>query len=294
MSMNRRTFLATAGSSLVLGRHLNALARAKSIKSIGVQLYTVRDEMTKNVDNTLAQIAAIGFKEVEFAGYFNRSPQEIRDLLRRHDLAAPSAHVGYADLTDKWQGIVDGAHTIGHKFLVNAYLDDEVRKQPDIYKRAAAAFNRAGEISKKAGIQFAYHNHHFEFVPVDGKLPYEILLEECDAGLVKMEMDLCWISVAGQDPVAYFQKYPGRFPMVHVKGLKKFPPAPAPGAGPLPFDVVKPDITEVGTNDVIDWKRIFAQSNQAGIKHYFVEHDQPAAAFDSIKSSYEYLQKLQF
>ena len=150
-----------------------------------------------------------------------------------------------------------------------------------------------GAASKRAGIQFAYHNHNFEFAPSDdagGKLPYDILLESCDPALVKMEMDLCWISAAGKDPLEYFRRYPGRFPMVHVKGLRKIP---ASGAA-APIDSVLPDITDVGHEDAIDWKRIFAQSRAAGIQHYFVEHDQPTQPLESLKASHDYLKQLQF
>jgi sugar phosphate isomerase/epimerase len=103
---------------------------------------------------------------------------------------------------------------------VNPWIDESIRSQPGAWKRIAETFNRAGEASSKAGIQFAYHNHNFEFAPVNGKMPYDVLLEECDPALVKMELDLCWISAAGKDPVEYFKRYPGRFPMVHVKGRR--------------------------------------------------------------------------
>ena len=137
------------------------------------------------------------------------------------------------------------------------------------------------------------HNHHLEFVPAGGRLPYDILLEECDPGLVKMEMDLCWIIVGGQDPPTYFKRYPGRFPLVHAKDLKKIPVRGASDTGAIAFEKFIPLITDVGSG-VIDWKRIFAESEKAGIKHYFVEHDEPASPFDSIKASYRYLRGLRF
>ena len=145
----------------------------------------------------------------------------------------------------------------------------------------------------KAGIQFAYHNHHFEFVPVDGQMPYETLLTACDPALVKMEMDLCWATAAGQDPVAWFDKYPGRFPMVHVKGLKRIPPNAAQWKTAPAIETLLPDVTDVGAG-VIDWARIFGHAQTAGIQHYFVEHDQPAAPFDSLAASAKYLQALRF
>ena len=165
-----------------------------------------------------------------------------------------------------------------------------MRSQPGSWQRIAETYNRAGEACAKAGIQFAYHNHNFEFAPVDGKLPYDVLLESCDAALVKMELDLCWISAAGKDPVDYFKRYPGRFPLVHVKGLSKV----TPGGAAMPIDQLLPAIADVGTGDVIDWKRIFANASEAGIKHYFVEHDVSKAPYQTLAASYAYLQKLQF
>ena len=118
-----------------------------------------------------------------------------------------------------------------------------------------------------------------------------MLLESCDPKLVKMELDLCWITAAGKDPVDYFRRYPGRFPLVHVKGLRK---VPAASPTPVPIDKVLPDVTDVGHDDVVDWKRIFAQSTEAGIEHYFVEHDVPKDPFGSLKASYDYLAQLKF
>src|SRR6266576_470043 len=132
--------------------------------------------------------------------------------------------------------------------------------------------------AKAAGLQFAYHNHDFEFAPLEGKLPYDVLLAETDPKLVQLEVDLYWITKGGQDPLAYFARWPGRFPMVHVKD----------SAGPPDHRIV-----EVGAGK-IDFKKIFAQSDQAGIKHYFVEHDEPADAFASIRASCEYLKRLEF
>ncbi len=290
MTLDRRTFMAAMGSAVLAMRS----PRTASIPRLGVQLYTVRSLLEKDFDGTLAAVAAIGFTEVEFAGYFKQTPQQVRDSLKRHKLTAPSAHISYDNLTgDAWARVIDDARTIGHRYLVNAWVDESIRKQPDAWKRIAETYNRAGDISKRAGIQFAYHNHHFEFAPradAAGKLPYDILLESCDPALVKMEMDLCWITAAGKDPLEYFRRYPGRFPMVHVKGLRKIPE----GGAASPIDRVLPDITDVGHEDVVDWKRIFAEARTAGIEHYFVEHDQPKQPLESLKASRGYLTRLQF
>jgi sugar phosphate isomerase/epimerase len=291
--MNRRAFLGTSAATL-LGSDLSwALPADHKIKTVGVQLYTVRDAMKTDFDGTLAKVAQVGYKEVEFAGYFDRAPKDVAAVLKANRLTAPSCHVGYDIVEKKWSEQIEAAHTIGHEFIVCPWIDPAQRTEPDGFKRAADLFQKAGEQSHKAGIQFAYHNHTFEFQPSDalgGKLPYDVLLAT-DPKYVKMELDLCWISVAGKDPIAYFNKYPGRFPLVHVKDMKQLPKgAEGPTASP---DKEMPNMTEVG-GGVIDWKHIFANSGKAGIEHYFVEHDFPADPFASITKSYGYLSTLSF
>jgi sugar phosphate isomerase/epimerase len=288
--VNRRTFFKGMISATLLTRHFGWAVNSRRINQIGLSLFTVRKEMERDLEGTLAKVAAIGYREVEFAGYFNRSPQEVRSALDRCGLVALSTHVDYESLAvENWARVLEASKIVGTTYIVNPWIDDDIRKQPDGWHRAAETFNRAGEASRKAHIQFAYHNHFFEFQPVNGKLPYDILLQECDPDLVKMEMDLCWIIVGGGDPLTYFNRYPGRFPMVHVKDMKKIPSDKTN----LTFDTLTPDMTEVGSG-IIDWKRIFAHSEKAGIKHYIVEDDEPKSAFENIKTSYEYLNSLRF
>jgi sugar phosphate isomerase/epimerase len=287
MTMDRRTFMGTMAAGWLALRNVGAA----SIQRLGVQLYTVRDDLGRDFEGTLAKIAGLGFKEVEFAGYFNRTPQQVRDVLAKSGLTSPSAHVDYASLTKDWDKVLNTAKTIGHQYVIVAWLDESLRKEPDIWKKTAERFNRAGAAAKAAGLEFAYHNHNFEFAPADGKLPYDMLLETCDPKLVKMEMDLCWITAAGKDPLDYFRRYPGRFPLVHVKGLSKKPDLTN---GMAPIDTVLPTITDVGTNDIVDWPRIFAHAKEAGIEHYFIEHDVPKAPFESLKRSYDYVSGLKF
>jgi len=291
--MNRRTFI---GSSVAatLAAKFSAAAPLKSVSPIGVQLYTVRDAMKSDFEGTIAKVASIGYKEVEFAGYFDHSPKDIRAILDKNGLSAPSCHVPYSTVEMMWPQALDAAHTIGHKLIVNPWIEPEQRNSPDGWQRAAELFNKAGEAAKKAGIQFAYHNHTFEFQPaksLDGKFPYDYLLKQCDKNLVKMELDLCWISVAGKDPIKYFNENPGRFPAVHVKDIKQLPsPEDAPTANP---DRNMGFLTEVGSG-IIPWKDIFANAGKAGIQHYFVEHDNPSDGFASIKKSYDFLHGLKY
>jgi sugar phosphate isomerase/epimerase len=300
--MNRRTFLETATTvtAATLLTRMGWAATEHKAQKIGVQLYSVRDAIAKDFDGSLAKVAAAGYKEVELAGfsfdnnevrYFGKTPQELRAALDHHGLVAPSTHVNYQYLSpETFSKVLAASKVLGQQYIVNPWVEEEVRKQPDGWKRVGETFNRVGEECKKAGFQFAYHNHWFEFLPVDGVLPYDLLLKQTDPKLVKMELDLCWITAAGADPLKYFDLYPGRFPLVHVKDLKKIPSISTGGSQNFGDTV---DLTEVGSG-IIDWKRIFAQSEKAGIKIYIVEHDHPTAPFESIKTSYEYLSKLRW
>lgn len=270
--MDRRTFMATLGAALVM----RAPSRTR-LDRIGLQLYTVRDRMAADVEGTLAAVAAVGYTEVEFAGYFGKSPAEIRAMLGRHGLTSPAAHFG-SIAPDAWRASLDAAKTIGHQYVVVPWIPAEARQTLDGYKRVGDDFNRVAAQAQSAGLQFAYHHHDFEFAPMEGRIPLDVLLEHTDPKLVRLEMDLYWITKGGQDPLKYFQRWPGRIPLMHVKDSLGAP---------------EHRMTEVGAG-TIDFKRIFARRAQAGIRHYFVEHDQPANPLASINASYDYLKRLEF
>ena len=274
--MDRRTFLGTVTAATILGSRLGWAADDHKIAKVGVQLYTVRTLMKTDFDGTLAKVAEIGYKEVEFAGYFDRKPKDVRATLDKLGIASPSSHIPYEQFQNKWPEALDTAHVMGQEYLVCPAVEDNLRKTLDSWKQVAATLNKAGEAAKKAGVQVAYHNHWWEFEPIDGKRPYDLLLAETDPNLVKMEMDLFWITKAGGDPQAYFAKYPGRFPLVHVKGRAK-----------------DGSMTDVRADNSIDWKKLFADPN-GGIKHYFVEFDEPKNPLESIRTSYQYLSQLTF
>jgi sugar phosphate isomerase/epimerase len=297
--MNRRTFIGTslAATIATAARHSWAADSAHKLDRIGLQLYTVREAMKTDVPGTIAKVAATGYKEVEFAGYFDHSPKDIRGMLDKNGLVSPSCHVSYAEVENKWPETLEAAQVVGHSYVICPWIDVSQRTAPDGWQKAAALFNKAGEAAKKAGIQFGYHNHSFEFETypsLNGKLAYDFLLAELDPKNVIMEMDLCWINVAGKDPLAYFEKYPGRFPLVHVKDYVNDPNSTSSFSGATgPSVNFKGHLADVGQGS-IDWKRIFAQSGKGGIKHYFVENDDPKSAFDDIKISYNYLHELHF
>jgi len=297
--MDRRAFLGSVTAATLLSNRLSFAADHR-ISKIGLQLYTVRGTMESDLEGTIAKVASIGYKETELAGfeqaadgtvtYYKHSPKDLKAILDKHGLVSPSTHVPLSSMSpEKFGKAIDSSKVLGHSYIMCPYVEEADRKKPDIWKTIAATLNRAGEESKKAGIQLGYHNHWFEFLPTaDGKLPYDYLLAECDANLVKFEMDLCWITLAKKDPIAYFNKYPGRFPCVHVKDIKTMPNFNGDGD----YGDTS-ELAPVGSG-IIDWKNLFAHAEKAGIKHYFVEHDKPKDAFESIAGGYAYLSKLTF
>lgn len=244
---------------------------------IGVQLYTVRELMRRDPVSTLETLAEIGYREVEFAGYLGRPAAELRAVLDRVGLTAPSAHVPVAQLAGtEWRRTLEDAATLGHRFVTVPWLPAEDRRSADAWKRTAERFGRAAAEARAAGVRFAYHNHDFEFAPVDGIIPFDLLLAETDPALVDFQVDLYWMVRAGHDPLAYLNAHPGRFPMVHVKD----------SAGPPDHRMV-----DVGSG-AIDFTRILAAFARAGTTHFFVEHDRPADPLASVRASHAYLSTL--
>lgn len=283
--MNRRTLLRALayglGGAVLLNKPsvTGETAGRKKLSKIGLQLYTVRRELERNFDETLKQVAASGIEEVEFAGYFGQQPARIKELLKNLRLAAPSAHISTETLRSGLAKALEDARIIGHKYLVLGHLPESERKSLDDYKKLVELINKAGEECRRADLQFAYHNHDFEFKKIEDKIPYDLILAETDARKVKMELDLYWISKAGFDPLAYFEKHPGRFPLVHVKDMDATP---------------KKFFTEVGRGTV-DFKKIFSKARAAGVRHYFIEQDEtPAAPLESVQTSLKYLKELRF
>jgi len=280
----RRDFLATIGATALGLAGVNAASACatiparRKIDKVGLQLYTVRDLMQADMPGTLAKVAAAGYKEVEFAGYFGRTPAQIRDLLQQNGLTSPSSHLPI-DVFEKTPSVLADAKAIGNEWATLPWIGEERRgKTADDWKRMADLFSTFAAQAKSAGLRFAYHNHNFELAPVGGTRPLDILLSNTDPSLVDFEMDLYWVVFGGGDPLDFFNRYPGRFPMVHVKD----------SAGPPDNKMV-----DVGSG-VIDFRTIFANGGKAGIKHYFVEHDQPADPIATITNSARYLNNLTF
>jgi sugar phosphate isomerase/epimerase len=289
--ISRRSFL-KASSLAAAGSLVRFPAFAYDKKHIGLQLYTVRDAMKEDPAGTLAKIAAIGYNSVEGATYtksqsfYGMKPAEFAEQLKRNGLIMPSAHYSLGEKMEEgkpvkgtmlyeWEKAVDDAASAGITYMVLAHLDEKTeRGDATHYRGVASQLNMAAETCKKAGLQMCYHNHDFEFKQVDGELPYDILLNSTDENLVKMELDLYWVSKIGVNPADLFKKYPGRFPLWHVKDMDNTP---------------EKNFTEVG-NGTIDFKKIFTYADKAGLKYFYVEQDKtPGSPFDSISKSIAYV-----
>lgn len=280
-----KNFTALSAGSLLLN---NASANwFKPSKKVGIQLYTLRNEMGKAPLDTLKEVAALGFQEVENFGYngkfFGMDAKTYRATLADMGMSAVSGHYMYGGamkspgtILNGWEQAVADAKELGQKYMVLAFLLPNERKSLDDYKKIAAEINKAGEICKKAGIQFCYHNHDFEFQAIENTLPFDILMDETSKDLVKAEMDLYWIQKAGYNPVELFSKYQGRVVLWHVKDMDK---------------TEKKFFTEVG-NGVIDFASIFKNAKKSGMEHFFVEQDVcPGKPIDSVTQSIAYIKK---
>lgn len=286
MSTTRRQFLQQ--SALLSAAFLiNKEDIFKKNKRIGLQLYTMRNELSKDPRDVLQKVAALGYKEVETFGYnqgkwFGMNAMELNATLKQNGLSTPSGHTFPGGMflkdgwEDRWKKAVEDSVSVGQEFIVIPWLEEPFRKPVDNYKKIAEGLNKASVVAKNAGLQLAYHNHDFEFQTQEGQTGFDILMKETDASSVKLELDLYWVVKAGRNPLDLIDAHPGRFAMWHIKDMdntdKKF-------------------FTEVG-NGTIDFKAIFAKAKKSGMKHFFVEQDIcPGSPFDSIAKSIDYMKK---
>jgi sugar phosphate isomerase/epimerase len=279
VTMNRRNVLRTAGYSALALSALPGLllaAGGRRVERIGVQLYTVRDLLAADPPGTLDAVAGMGYVEVETAGHAGLTPQEFAAALRNAGLVAPSAHLPLTDVESAPERLLEAAAVVGHRYLVVPWLAPELRETTDSYARVADVLNGFGATCAEHGIQLAYHNHDFEFAPIDGVAPFDLLLERCDAKLVKFEMDLFWAVKAGVDSAAYFRAWPGRFPLCHVKDMTAGGEMVAVGDGR------------------IDFAALFDAGAAGGLEHYFVEHDNPQEPLASIRRSFAAVEAIRF
>ncbi len=298
---SRRDFLrfSAAGAIGAIALSNNALKASEAIShlpagvdpksfGIGLQLYTIRDAMAKDVPGSLKKVSDCGYKYVELAGYsngkfYNYEPADFKKLVNDLGMEILSSHtqVEAQGITlDNAKKMAEDHAKLGTKYCLQPWVVEEARTTIASYQKMAADWNKVGKIMKEHGIQFGYHNHNFEFGKVEGKIPYfDVFMKELDKDLITMEIDLFWTTKSGNDPVEIFKKYPGRFQLFHMKDM---------------YTKQDPFYTTVGVTDfapvgegLIDFKRILAARKIAGNKYLIVEQDssKDGLQFDHIKTS---------
>ena len=245
-----------------------SLLSAKSLNGVGIQLYSLRDQLPKDPKGVIARIAKAGYKEVETFGYsakdgfWGLNAKEFSAVLKANGLKTPSGHYGMDEFfgtgkTDAFNSYIDAAHATGQTYIVVPSLNHDFIKTAADFNSIADKLNKAAAVCKKHGLKLGYHNHNFEWEKVEGTTFYDTILAKTDPTLVSMEMDIYWVVRAGHDPIAIFKKHPGRFALVHIKDMDK----------------TNHELnTEIGSGTV-DFKAILAKAKLAGIKHYMVEQE---------------------
>ena len=276
----RRQFIKNTGALAIGSTFLQSFAAPyKKVKNVGIQLYTFRKEMLADATGTLKQLSALGIKQIESARsakghYYGLKPKEIRQVCSDLGMTLRSGHV---HLDAQWEQTLNDAAEAGQEYLICSTMPTNGQSISN-YKSVAAAFNKAGEDCKKHNIKFGYHNHEYEFEQENGEIFYDVLLNNTAADLVHMELDLGWVVASGQSPVDYFNRFPGRFPLWHLKDM----------------DLTKKESTEFGRGGV-DIKLMMQNANQSGLKYFFVEQEEYASTpLESMKHNMEYLRKLRY
>lgn len=280
----RREFIKNTSVLAAAALVLPSFSFAKS--PVGLQLYSLRDVIGKDIKGIIEKVSAIGYKEVETYGYnakdgfFGIDAKSFLKLLNDNGIKSPSGHFGMENYiagkgSDDLKSYIEAANILGSKYVTVPWLQANVRKNADDYKKITDKLNEAGQLCKASGLKLAYHNHDFEFKKFDNTSGLEIMLNGTDKNLVDFELDLYWVVRSGNDPISLFKKYPKRFTMWHVKDMDK---------------TNKDWNTEVGQGS-IDFKSIFAQAKLSGAKHFFVEHETnyKPNQLGSIKTSFEYV-----
>lgn len=249
----------------------------KKVGNPGVQLYTFRTEMATDARGTLRKIAELGIKQIETARsnkghYYGLTPKEMKQACKELGMTLRSGHV---HIDDKWKKTMDEAAESGQEYIICSTMPTN-GQTADNYKKVAETFNKAGEDCKKLNLKFGYHNHEYEFESDKGEVLYDVLLNNTDAGLVHMELDLGWVIVAGKDPLDYFRNYKGRFPLWHLKDM----------------DMVKKQSTEFGKGG-LDIVNMLKHGKESGMKYFFIEQEEyTSTPFESMKENMDYLAKL--
>ena len=316
--MDRRQFLATAAVAAAAGSAgFDRVLRHRALSNVGVQLFSLPRVMEKDFRAGIAMLAGMGYKEAELygpfpfsapeaiagwnavtpqlgfsgSGFFGLTPQQVRATLDQHGMTAPSVHTDWATLQTGMGRLADAAQVVGYTYVGLPSIPDALRTNLDGYKRMADAFNTVGAEAKRLGLKFAYHNHGYGLVPMEGQVPLELLLKNTDPSLVFFEMDIYWTVSGGADPVALLKNNPGRYHLMHVKDMKEKKRFSGDGGNSNQWIEMFPYMTTAG-DGVMPLPAIISAARASGMTHFFVEQDLVANPEVALKRSFDYVSKL--
>lgn len=318
---SKRDFLknsaALAVGSLILQRLpiASVFPGSQQIDRIGVQLFSIPKILEKDFAGTMKMLSKIGYKEIEFygpypfsakedierwkavtpslgfsgSGYFGLTVQQVKKILDDNGLASPSMHTGLFTLENRMAEMAEAAQVLGTKYII--LPSAQTQSTLDGYKLQADQFNKIGASAAKHGLRFAYHNHGNGLKEMDGRVPMELILEQTDPKLVYMQMDIYWTTAGGIDPVAYLDKYPGRFRLMHIKDMSKKVQFSGDGGDSKQWIELFPYLTDAGSG-VLDIKSILSHAKKSGMEHYIVERDLAPNPEEALGKAYQYVSTL--
>jgi sugar phosphate isomerase/epimerase len=281
-------------AGLTLCTSLTSIAAEKSVGvgpsfkgPIGLQLYSLRAEFTRNVPTTLEKVKGYGFKLVELAGTYNLSPERFKEMLDANGLKPVSGHFSFERYKTDPEGVARDAKTLGLEYVGCAWIPHEGEFDEQECREAISVFSKAGEALAKHGLKFFYHCHGFEFRPHGDGTFMDLLMKETNPKFVRYQMDVFWVVHPGADPVKWLEKYPDRWELMHVKDMKKgVATGVFTGKSEVSNDVV------LGTGQM-DWPAILKAAKKAGVKYYFIEDEAPTAA-EQIPQSLRFLEQVKW
>jgi sugar phosphate isomerase/epimerase len=319
--LKRRKFLKNCGTLAAGGFLLQgfntqpAFFRSEHPGAIGLQLFSIPKILEKDFAGTMKMVAQAGYKKIEFygpypfsapedkerwesvtpslgfsgSGYFGLTVQEVKKILDDNGLTSPSMHTGLATLHNRMDEMAEAAHILGQRYVILP----SASTQPDLdgYKRLADEFNELGAQAKKSGVLFAYHNHGNGLKEIDGIIPLDLILERTDPELVYMQMDIYWTTAGGIDPVAYLDKYPGRYRLMHIKDMSKKVRFSGDGGDSKQWIELFPYLTDAGSG-VLDLKTILSHAKKSGVEHFIVERDLAPNPNEALEKAFKYLSHL--
>jgi sugar phosphate isomerase/epimerase len=315
--LKRREFIKASTAAAAVGMLSPLVAMSENpekIKTVGFQVWSIAKFLEQDLDGNLDLISRISYKELELygpypfssdkdkegwkavtsmlpfsqSGYFGRTAKEFKSLLDSKGLRTPAMHVGLDTLRHKLEETAEAAHVLGQQYAGIAALPEEERRTMDDYKRIADDFNSIGEKAKRLDIRFYYHNHGYGLQPVDGVVPFDIILERTDPALVFFEMDIFWTVAGGADPLKYLDAHPGRFKLMHIKDMKEKVKFSGDGGDPRQWVELFPYITDAGSG-VLDLPAILSSAQRSGLEHFIVENDVITDPKASLEKSYKYV-----